>query len=180
MVEEAHAARIADLLTRLNDTSTRFSTRIASAGGRAEQAAQGWTPAQIAVHVAMVNHSLASVIDGSADGARPPADGYQERAWADVVRDVPARNEAPARFQPPATVVARDALQQFEQSVSHLARALQTLTPDRGRYCITTKAVGTITLYQAGDFAIAHMIRHNQQAKRILETPPKKSLASRY
>jgi hypothetical protein len=170
MVEQPHLARIADLLTRLNDTSTRFSTRLAAAGSRAEQAPQGWTPAQIAAHVAMVNHNLASVIEGSVEVAKPPADDYHERPWTDVVRDVPERNVAPARFQPPATVAAGDALQQFEQSVSHLARAIETLTPDRGRYCFTNKAVGTITLYQAGDFAIAHMIRHNQQAKRILES----------
>ena len=171
MDDGSHGARIADLLTRLNETRTRFSTRLSAAGSRAERAAHGWTPAQIAVHVALVNHNLASVIEGSVDAAKAPAQDYQERAWADVVRDVPERNEAPARFRPPASVAAGDALEQFDQSVSHLARAIEALTPDRGRYCITNKAVGTITLYQAGDFAIAHMIRHNQQAKRILETP---------
>jgi hypothetical protein len=82
---------------------------------------------------------------------------------------VPARNESPARFLPPASVAAGDALDQFGQSVSHLARAIESLTPDRARYCITNRTVGTITLYQAGDFAIAHMIRHNMQAKRVLE-----------
>jgi hypothetical protein len=171
MTDGLHQTRIADLLTRLQETSTRFSSRISAAGSRAEQAPEGWTPAQIAAHVAMVNDNLASVIDGSLQGAAPPAEDYQERPWSEVVGNVPVRNEAPKRFHPPATVAAAEALQQFGQSVSHLARAIEGLTPDRGRYCITTKAVGTITLYQAGDFAIAHMIRHNQQAKRILETP---------
>jgi hypothetical protein len=171
MIDGTHQTRIADILTRLHETSTRFSSRIAAAGSRAEQAPAGWTPAQIAAHVAMVNDNLASVIDGSLQGAMPAAEDYQERPWPEVVRNVPARNEAPARFHPPATVAAADALQQFGQSVSHLARAIEALTPVRARYCISTKAVGTITLYQAGEFAIAHMIRHNQQAKRILETP---------
>jgi hypothetical protein len=143
-------------------------TRLESAGDRAEQAATGWTPAQVAVHVAMVTENLASVIDGTASGATPPAADFREREWADVVRDVPARNEAPARFQPPATVTRVEAASRFEQSTAHLARAIETLTPERARHCITNRVVGTISLYQAGEFAIAHMIRHNQQLKRIL------------
>lgn len=170
MTEVTHHARIADLLVRLQETSNRFCARLEAAGPRAEQAASGWTPAQIAVHVAMVNHSIAGVIDGTTPGAAPPADGFEERAWADVVRQVPARNEAPPRFHPPATVAVSDALQQFRASMAHLTTAIETLAPDRARYCFANRAVGTITLYQAGDFAIAHMIRHNQQAKRILES----------
>jgi hypothetical protein len=168
MVDSKHDRRIADLLGRLRDTSTRFMKRLESAGDRAEQAATGWTPAQVAVHVAMVTENLASVIEGTLPGATPAAADFHEREWADVVRDVPARNEAPARFQPPATVSRDDATSRFQQSVSHLARAVETLTPERACHCITNRVVGTITLYQAGDFAIAHMIRHNQQLKRIL------------
>jgi hypothetical protein len=33
---------------------------------------------------------------------------------------------------------------------------------------ITHPIVGTITLYQLGDWATAHVIRHNRQAKRVL------------
>jgi hypothetical protein len=169
MTEWSHDARIAAVLTRLRETSDRFAARLEAAGSRAEQASSGWTPAQIAVHVALVNDNLASVIEGTRPGAAPPAADFQERPWADVVGNVPPRNESPARFHPPATVMAGDALQQFRQSVSHLARAIETLPADRAGYCISNRAVGTITLYQAGDFAIAHMIRHNQQTKRILE-----------
>jgi hypothetical protein len=164
-----HQQRIDDLLGRLSETTTRFGARLESAGPRAELAENGWTPAQIAVHVAMVNENLASVIDGSLPGATPPAAGFQERAWSDVVRNVPARNEAPPRFHPPAQVSLPDALTQFRASAAHLTRAIEGLAEDRGDYCITNKAVGTISLRQAGDFAIAHMIRHNQQMKRVLE-----------
>ena len=164
-----HQQRITELLGRLSETTTRFVTRLENAGPRAEQAASGWTPAQIAVHVAMVNENLAAVIDGTLPGATPAAAGFQERAWTEVVRHVPARNEAPARFHPPAQVTVSDALTQFRRSVAHLTKAIETLADDRGNYCITNRAVGTISLRQAGDFAIAHMIRHNQQMKRILE-----------
>jgi hypothetical protein len=127
-------------------------------------------PAQIAVHVAMVNDNIAGVIDGSVAAAAPPAEGFVERAWRDVVRVVPARNAAPPRYHPPASVSADDGLAHFRASIARLSAAIAGLTPERGRYCFTNRAVGQITLYQAGDFAIAHMIRHNQQAKRILES----------
>jgi len=165
-----HDARIQDLLTRLQETTDRFTMRLENAGARAEQAPAGWTPAQIAVHVAMVNDNLAGVIDGSVPGAAPPPDGFEERVWSDVVRQVPPRNDAPPRYHPPAVVTAGDALTHFRESTARLSRALGGLSPERARLCITNRAVGTITLYQAGDFAIAHMIRHNQQAKRLLES----------
>jgi hypothetical protein len=50
-----------------------------------------------------------------------------------------------------------------------MARALDTLTPARGaRTGITHQIVGTISLYQLGEWATAHVIRHNRQAKRVL------------
>ena len=163
-----HDARIQDLLTRLQATTDRFTTRLENAGPRAEQAPTGWTPAQIAVHVAMVNDNLAGVIDGSIPGAAAAPDGFEERVWSDVVSQVPPRNDAPPRYHPPAVVAAADAVMHFRESAARLSQALAGLSPERARLCIKNRAVGMITLYQAGDFAIAHMIRHNQQAKRVL------------
>jgi hypothetical protein len=164
----AHSARIADLLARIDEATTRFAGRLERAGDRAARADVGWSPAQVGAHVAMVNDSLASVIDGTTSGAVPAAEDFKERSWPDIVGQVPARNEAPARFVPPATVTAAAALEQLHQSVAHLRRAVSSLTPERGAYCFTNRVVGTITLYQTAEFAVAHMIRHNQQAKRIL------------
>jgi hypothetical protein len=169
-VSATHQSRIADLIGRLRETTGRFSTRLAAAGPRAERAATGWSVAQVAVHVAMVNDSLSAVIEGTTDGAMPAAPDFRERLWADVVRDVPARNEAPRRFHPPDVVTATDALAQFQHSAARLERAIAALSPERATYTITNRVVGTISLYQAGEFAIAHMIRHNLQAKRILES----------
>jgi hypothetical protein len=56
----------------------------------------------------------------------------------------------------------------MRSSTARLRDAVSGLTPERSGLCITHRAVGTITLYQVGDFAIAHMIRHNHQAKRVL------------
>ena len=169
-MSQTHQSRIDELVGRLRETTGRFSTRLAGAGPRGEQAATGWSVAQVAVHVALVNDSLSAVIEGTADGAVPPAPDFRERPWPDVVRDVPARNEAPRRFHPPDLVTTAEALAQFDQSATRLERAISSLSPERATYTITNRVVGTISLYQAGEFAIAHMIRHNLQAKRILES----------
>lgn len=169
MSQTPHHTRIEEIVGRLRETAGRFGARLAQAGPRAEQAATGWSVAQVAVHVAMVNDNLSAVIEGSIDGAVPAAPDFQERAWGDVVRDVPARNEAPRRFHPPDHVTVADAITEFERSATRLEHAIRSLSPERATYTITNRAVGTISLYQAGEFAIAHMIRHNLQAKRILE-----------
>ena len=84
----AHDARVADILSRFDETSGRFLARLERAGERGEQAASGWTAAQIGAHVAMVNNSLAAVVDGSGPGATPPADGLRR---AGVARHRPQR-----------------------------------------------------------------------------------------
>jgi hypothetical protein len=62
-----------------------------------------------------------------------------------------------------------EAIAALESSATKMARALDTLTPERGgRMGITHAVVGTITLYQLGNWATAHVIRHNRQAKRVL------------
>jgi hypothetical protein len=50
-----------------------------------------------------------------------------------------------------------------------MARALDSLTFERGTSLgLTNRIVGTITLYQVGEWATAHVARHNRQAKRAL------------
>ena len=85
-----HAARVADILSRLDETSQRFVARLERAGPRGQQASEGWTAAQIGMHVGLVNDSFASVIDGSGPGASPPADGFVERTWEEIASQVPA------------------------------------------------------------------------------------------
>ena len=164
----AHAARVADILSRLDETSGRFAARLEKAGSRGEQASEGWTPAQIGVHVALVNQSLASIIDGSGAGALPPADGFVEQSWPEIVSRLPARNESPSRFVPPTSASIGEAVSQLRSSTVRLREALTSLTPERSLHCFTHRLAGPMTLYQVGDFAIAHMIRHNNQAKRTL------------
>jgi hypothetical protein len=168
MQHTAHSARVADLLTRLDEATERFTARLERAGARAEQAETGWTPAQIAAHVSLVNDNFASVIDGTAAVAAPPPEGFSERAWSDVASAIPSRFDAPTRFVPPGRVTAAQAMAMVRDSAARLRAAIAALTPERGPHCFTNRIVGTINLYQTGEWAIAHIARHNQQAKRQL------------
>ena len=48
-------------------------------------------------------------------------------------------------------------------------KAFDTLTAERGaKIGITNPIVGTINLYQVGEWAASHVARHYQQAKRAL------------
>jgi DinB superfamily len=163
-----HIERIADLLERVDQASSRLATRIEEAGARATLATIGWSPAQIGAHVAMVNREFAALIDGSAPHAAPAPDGFVERSWPEITKGIPERVEAPSRVAPPAEISSHEAAALVRESATRLRTAIAGLSPDRARYCVTSRVVGTITLYQVGDWAVGHMIRHNQQAKRIL------------
>ena len=50
-----------------------------------------------------------------------------------------------------------------------LAREFDALTAERGAHLgVTNAIVGTISVYQIGEWATAHIARHNRQAKRVL------------
>jgi len=164
----AHADRITQLLTRLDEATSRFTQRLERAGARAEQAESGWTPAQMAAHVAMVNDNFTSVIDGSAGVATEAAADFAERPWQEVATAIPEKFEAPSRFTPPPSISAAEAVGLVRDSAARLREALAGLSAEHGARCFTNRLVGTVTVYQAGEWAIAHIIRHNQQAKRAL------------
>ena len=72
-------------------------------------------------------------------------------------------------MSPPDGVQRDDVLAALSASEARLLAALQALTAERGAgLAITHPAVGTVTLYQLAEWATAHIIRHNQQLKRVL------------
>ena len=164
----SHDARITDLVSRLDEAADRLATRLERAGPRAAQATEGWTAAQIGVHVALVNDNFTGVFDGSNPAPAPAPEGFTERPWSEIAQGIPARFSAPTRFEPPADVSGDEAARMVRQSAARLAAAVAQVTPESARCCFTNKIVGTISVYQAGEWAVAHIIRHNQQAKRIL------------
>ena len=61
------------------------------------------------------------------------------------------------------------AIEKLRASADAVRAALASLTPERGLgYTLKTSIVGEISVYQIGDWATAHVIRHNAQAKHVL------------
>jgi hypothetical protein len=101
--------------------------------------------------------------------AQPLAAGVSEKPWADIVAGIPQKIEAGKRVQPPADARRDTVLNLLAESAAKLEAALAALDEPRGAaYAITHPAIGTITLRQFGEWATAHTIRHNAQAKRVL------------
>ena len=166
-----HAARATDLSMRFADAMTRFVAQVehapADAAGR-PPAHGGWSVAQIAWHLGTINNAFADLIDGTIPNARPAPDGYLEMPWGALIASVPDKLEAPERFRPPAVVSRDAAISLLKASSDRLTGALATLTLERGH--LTVKSIlGLITVYQVGEWAIAHVYRHAEQAGRALD-----------
>jgi DinB family protein len=169
---ESHNERIARVRAAYREAHTRFVKRLTDAPAEAVErvpAGGEWSCAQIGWHVAAVDTSFAALVSGENPGAKPLADGVSETPWAEIVQNMPGKIEAGKRVQPPAEVRREEALAALSAAAAKLDAALAGLDAERGsRYAITHPAIGTITLGQFGDWATAHTIRHNAQAKRIL------------
>jgi DinB superfamily len=167
-----HEDRVTRLSSAWAEASGRFIARIESAGEAAADAspAGGWNAARIAWHVATVNDRFAKII-GEGLGAAPASE-FVERDWRDIVAGMPSRREAPAWARPPDVVDPADALRRLRQSSADVSAAIAALTPERGAMCVDTDFTesisATISVYQAAEWAAAHVILHNRQAKRAL------------
>jgi hypothetical protein len=136
----------------------------------AERGAPGqWSASQVGWHVASVNTRFAAVIGGDVPAAKPLPDDFVERPWTEIAAAIPDKLEAAAAATPPPKVTSHDAIAALEASAVKMARAFDTLTAERGaKIGVTNPIVGTITLYQVGEWAASHVARHYQQAKRAL------------
>lgn len=171
MEEAAYRARLADVRQAFGEANGRLIERLRRAeDGAAERGAGGrWSAAQIGWHVAAVTDRFASMISGELAAAQPLADGFRERAWTDVAAAIPDRLEAPAAVAPPPEVRRAAALAALEASGDRMLAALDGLRPDRASGMgIVHPIVGAISVFQIGEWAAAHVIRHNRQAKRAL------------
>lgn len=128
----------------------------------------GWSAAQIAWHVAAVNKSFASIIDGSFPVAKPAPDDFIERVWEEIGAGVPVKADAPSRVKPLGPVTQQEALERLSATAEQLRAALRGLDADRARLTIEAPYVGRLSLYQVGEWATVHAIRHNKQMKRVL------------
>ena len=168
--KEQHRARVAQLRESFAAANRRLLQRLRDAGDDGECAREDrWSPAQIGWHVAAVTTRFAGVISGELPGAQPVAQDFRERPWAEIVPTVAARLRAPAIVQPPTDVSCGQAIAELEAAEKRMLAALDGLGPERAAsYGITSPIVGAINLYQVAEWATAHTIRHNRQAKLTL------------
>ncbi len=168
---EAHADRIARMRRAYDEAHGRFVARLQRVSTDAAEkvpADGGWSAAQIAWHVAKVDSAFADLISGVLQTPPLPAD-FRERPWADLASEIPSKLQASGSVLPPPDVRRDAALASLAASARKVDAALEALTPERGSgFGVSHRAVGTISLYQVGDWAVAHTIRHNAQAKRVL------------
>lgn len=149
----------------------RFEARLAgapAADAERPRSDGGWSAAQIAWHVAAVNHSFASILDGSRPAAQPAPSDFVERTWAEIGGSLEPKLQAPSRVQPEAGVRRDDVLPKLVASREAFVAAVRSLDPDRARMTVDSPIVGRVSLYQVGEWAILHVIRHNKQMKDVL------------
>jgi hypothetical protein len=157
----AFEAAMARFLARIEATPDHIAERVPADGG--------WSAAGIAWHVAVTNEQFAGLVEGSVPGARPPEDGFEETPFADITALVPGQLEAPPKFHPPAGLTRADALARARASRDKMSRAIRALPESRGLWTVKS-ILGLVTVYQVGEWATAHVARHNAQAKRAIGT----------
>jgi hypothetical protein len=169
--QAGHLARVRHLRESFAAANERLVARLRTATDEAAGHSRtgGWTPAQIGWHVAAVTSRFAAVMSGDVKGAVPLPEDFVETPWEQIAAAIPSQLKAPDALAPPLSATRHDAISALEGAGMRMARAFDSLTPERGaRLGLTSPIVGTITLYQLGEWATAHIIRHNRQAKAAL------------
>ena len=170
---ESHQDRTERVRAAYKEARARLDARLRGASDadvhRAPEGG-GWSAAQIGWHVAAVTTRFASLVSGDAAGLQPLPQDFVERDWSTIGNTIPSRLQAPRGTEPPPRVTRDEAVAALEASGLRLARALDLVTPERGGgFGLNSPIVGgTINVYQIAEWATAHVIRHNRQAKRAL------------
>jgi len=90
-----HAERIDALSSAFTESMTRLLARLDGASPTALMAKPpegGWSSAEIAWHVGVINVAFAGLIDGSIPNARPAPEGFLETPWTEIASRVPAKH----------------------------------------------------------------------------------------
>ena len=170
--QSEHLARVRHLRETFAAANERLVGRLRGASDEAAQAgAEGkWSAAQLGWHVAAVTSRFAGLISGDVPGAGPLPPDFVERPWADIVSAIPAQLNAPLPTVPPPGTTRHNAISALEAAGMRMARAFDSITADRGPRAGINHALvgGTINLYQLGEWATAHILRHDAQAQKAL------------
>ena len=166
-----HLSRVRHLREAFAAANEQLVTRLRGADDHAAHKTdgEGWSAAQVGWHVAAVNTRFAALLAGDVPAAKPLDDSFVERPWQAINDELPPKLQASAAAMPPPVVTRHDAIAMLEASAVKMAQALDTLTPERGgKIGVTNALVGTINLYQVGEWAASHVLRHDRQAEQAL------------
>jgi hypothetical protein len=150
--EEANASMVR-LLEALNDEAAKR----APSGG-------GWNAAQVGYHVAISNELFAGILAGAVPMAKPAPPGFNENP--NVFSNVPSKVSTFPALEPPAAVSRDEALSKLRSAQAQIVGAIKALSPDSASGRVMELPFGAITMYQAAEFAGAHIHRHIAQIQR--------------
>ncbi len=148
-------AELADRFTALDDGTARASP------------AGAWNPSQIVWHVAKTTSFLAGALSGAVpEMVIPRTAGFIEQLkslpMADKVKTFPM-------LEPPVEVSCEECLRQLRESESAMLDAVRAITPDRaGSDCVQMPFGVAFSLYELGEFTVAHVRRHLGQMERTV------------
>jgi hypothetical protein len=95
--------------------------------------------------------------------AQPAPAGFKESFRASAM---PAKVKTFPSLEPPAVVSSEVALERLRAAGQQLARAIASLTTERGAGQCVTLPFGTLSLFELADFSAAHVVRHTAQVER--------------
>jgi hypothetical protein len=150
---------MARFLARIEATPDNIAERVPPDGG--------WSAAGIAWHVAVTNEQFAGLVEGWVPGAMPPEPDFEETPFEEILAVVPDGLEAPPKFHPPAGLTRDAALARARESRDKMSKAIREIPESRGLWKVNSM-LGPVTVYQVGEWATAHVARHNAQAKRAI------------
>ena len=155
--------RAAAILARFNAAHAYLISRLRDLAPEAAEHQPGtdaWSAAQLGCHVAMANDWTAAVLLGTTPLAQPAPAGFAERFTASQV----LWNTKTFPLDPPDVISGDHAVERLRASGHHLAKAIASLSPERGScYCVTLPAVGTLSLFELAEYTVAHIVRHADQ-----------------
>lgn len=125
----------------------------------------GWTPAQIAYHVGLLNETMfIPAFAGTAPFVEPAPTDFRETFSFSVV---PPRVKTAPFLEPPARVSAAEGVRKLRETTATLAGAMRSLADERLSHCAKLK-FATVSMQQLAEFAAEHVTRHQAQLDRAL------------
>jgi hypothetical protein len=171
-MSESHDQGMARMRRAYREAHDRFVKRLREAPDEAVHRVTpdgGWSAAQVGWHVAEVDSRFAGLVSGELPGAQPLPAGTIGRPWTEIAAAIPEKIIAGKSVQPPPNAQRDAVLASLGQSAEKLDAALAGLDESRATgYAIAHPVMGTVSVGQIGEWATAHVIRHNAQAKRLL------------